>query len=173
VSDEPEEKKNEAPPGSGLSNINALAVELNIQDEVPGQTSDVDSSPASKSLADYIPVEKLLSMAISTTFGLIKPLKKYGMTNGDAEALGNAWGPVLEQYMPNVPEGPLSNALLVTGVVVSPKIMQARKESKQAKKKEGEISQDVVESGDSPPEKTEPQKETLKPISSRKQKLCI
>ena len=156
------EKKPDQEGAGNVSAIDALIKELETSGELP-KVEQVEGGAAGKSLSDYIPVEKLLAMAINMTCSMIKPLKKYNITDGDAESLGNAWGPVLERYIPNVPEGPMTNALMVTGIVVGSKVAAAKKAEKQKKAQPGKKQE--VEQVTEKPEKPE-----LKPISSRNNK---
>jgi len=174
MSEETENIEDAPPESGGMSNMKSLAgkysgsVEQPLQGEVVQGEETEQPASAEKSLADYIPVEKLLAMAISITCNNIKPLKKYNVSEADAQTLGNAWGPVLECFMPNVPEGPITNALLVTGVIVGPKIAKAKKQAK-LEKLEGERSVN-----EQPPEQqteNKQQEETQQrwePVSSRK-----
>jgi len=142
VNEETENIESESPESGGMSNMQSLAGKYGGATDKPieGQVvegEETAQASTGKSLADYIPVEKLLAMAINITCNNIKPLKKYNVSEADAQTLGNAWGPVLESFMPNVPEGPITNALLVTGVIVGPKIAKAKKQAK-LEKLEGE-----------------------------------
>ena len=164
---EPEKKPDQGGGGS-TSAIDALIVDLESSGDMPKvETAGEHAGEKGKSLSEYIPVEKLLSMAISMTCSMLKPLKKYNVTDGDAESLGNAWGPVLERYMPNVPEGPLTNALMVTGIVIGSKVAAAKKAEKQKKPKEEVIQEKEIKVGNTNI-KVKLEKPTLQPMSSRK-----
>jgi len=174
MSEEAENIESEPPESGGMSNMKSLAgkyggsVEQPLQGEVVEGEGAEQGAGTGKSLADYIPVEKLLAMAITITCNNIKSLKKYNVSEADAQTLGNAWGPVLESFMPNVPEGPITNALLVTGVIVGPKIAKAKKQAK-LEKLEGEKpvnEQSPEQQTENKQQEEAPQR--WEPVSSRK-----
>ena len=173
MNEENDNVEEKPPEVGGLSNMQALAGKYSgeVEKPVTGEVmqENEEENPAGKSLADYIPVEKLIAMAISITCNNIKPLKKYNVSDAVAQTLGNAWGPVLEVFMPNVPEGPITNALLVTGVIVGPKIAKAKKQEK-LEKLEAEKTPVEVQAQQATENRQEEAKQEWEPVSSRKVK---
>jgi len=68
------------------------------------------------------------------------------MTEGEIKTLSNAWAPVVADVLPDIPEGNLSTALMVTAVVAAPKVAQAKKVARKRKKAaEGQDVPPVIE----------------------------
>lgn len=166
-------------PVQSMQAIDALAVELDIKTDIkPGQETETGQpEPARKSLADFIPVDVLLGFIISLIWKMTQKVsasaREVDMSEGEIKTLSNAWAPVMEEHMPNIPDGNLSNALIATSFVALPKYMEVKKKQKQKAKQE---KAGQSEPGKKPePEKTaesaepvEKQKEILEPESSRK-----
>ncbi len=167
-------------PVQSMPAIDALAVELDIKTDIkPGQsvTETGQPAPPQKSLADFIPVDVLLGFIVSLIWKIVQKVsssaRDVDMTDGEIKTLANAWAPVMEEHMPNIPDGNLSNALIATSFVALPKYMEVKKKQKQKAKQEKDAQSEPGKKQE--PEKTaesaepvEKQKETLQPESSRK-----
>jgi hypothetical protein len=170
----------QAEPVQSMEAIDALAVELDIKTDIKdGETvtENGQPEPAKKSLADFIPVEILLGFIISLVWKIVQKVsvsaREVDMSEGEIKTLSNAWAPVMEDHMPNIPDGNLSNALIATSFVAVPKYIEAKKKQKQKAKQEKAAPSEPGQKQEAP-EKVAPvepvkkQKETLKPESSRK-----
>lgn len=167
-------------PVQPMAAIDAMAAELDIKTDIkPGEsvTETGQPEPARKSLADFIPVDVLLGFIITLIWKIVKKVSKSAndvdMSEGEIKTLANAWTPVMEEHMPNIPDGNLSNALIATSFVAVPKYMEAKKKQKQKAKQETSArsepgrKQEMKKEPDNV-EPVEEQKEILEPESSRK-----
>lgn len=155
--------------------MDALAIQLDIKTDIKSGevvTETGRTEPARKSLSDFIPTEVLLGFIISVLWKITQKVsetaREVELSDGEIKTLSNGWAPVMDEYMPNIPDGNLSNALIVTGIVAAPKFIEAKKKAKAKEKmpvkEQPGNKQEAVEQQKQQPE----QKPELKPESSRK-----
>lgn len=84
---------------------------------------------------------EMVASLLQITFNKIlapKRGKHWMLTTGEAGALGDAYGEVIDKYFPDISAGPEATAVLVTLVIVGPRLSvdSALREEREAKSKE-------------------------------------
>jgi hypothetical protein len=85
------------------------------EDETANQGPDMSSKDVAKLLA-------------STTFSLVAARKgaHWDLEDGEADQLGEAYGALMDKYLPEDTAGPELTAVLCTAIVVFPRVQQDR-----------------------------------------------
>lgn len=127
-----------------MPTLDALAVELGIESHIiEGEivTGEIEQPAPRRSMAEFIPVETLLTFAISVLWGMVQKVidgaEKVELSDGEVKVLVNGWTPVVEEMMPDIPDGKIEAALMCTVAVAAPKFIQVKK----AKKDKAKIEQ--------------------------------
>lgn len=123
-----------------MPTLDALAVELGIESRTVEGEIVTDAVEPSRSMADFIPVETLLTFTITVLWSMVQKVvagaEKVEMSKGEIQVLVNGWTPVVEELMPDIPDGKWEAALMCTAAVGMPKLMQVQKAKKDKLKKE-------------------------------------
>lgn len=95
------------------------------------QVSDEDFKPGAEHVAEPvpekpdIPTDKLLLMAISPVFDIFAPA--WEVTKDEKQALAAAYGALLDKYFPDLDLGPEIGAIVITAMIIVPRIGKPRK----------------------------------------------
>ncbi len=73
-----------------------------------------------ESAAESVESKQLVLMAISPLFDIFAP--NWGVKDEEKEALAGAYGLVIDEYFPDIEANPIVGAVLVTGMVIAPRI---------------------------------------------------
>ena len=72
-----------------------------------------------------IPTDQVVLMVIGPLFDVLAPA--WNVTTEEKQALSKAYGDLIDKYFPDVQTGPEVGAILVTGMVLAPRIGQPLK----------------------------------------------
>lgn len=149
-----------------MPTLDALAVELGIDSRtIEGEivTGDLAVIQPRRTLAEFIPVDVMLGFIITVLWSMIQKVvdgaDAVELSKGEIGTLVNGWTPVVEEMMPDIPDGNIEAALMCTAAVAMPKFVQVKK-AKKKKKLEGEAGN---KGGDSAQEE--------KPVPAEKEKM--
>ena len=146
-----------------MPTLDSLAVELGIESRtVEGEivTGELETIQPRRTLAEFIPVEVMLGFIISVLWSMVqkvvKGADKVELSKGEIKTLANGWTPVVEEMMPDIPDGNIEAALMCTAAVAMPKYVQIQAAKKKAEKEEQEPAAAVESSPGQKPEKRPP-----------------
>jgi hypothetical protein len=117
MSNQPEEKI--IPQADPLEQLEHLTIDGDFE---PGPDDVTSPEPE----APEIPTAQVVQMVIGPLFDIFAP--NWEVSDQEKELLAGAYGDLLDKYFPDMKTGPEIGAIIVTGMVIAPRIGKPMKE---------------------------------------------
>ena len=109
-----------------------------------GESTESEDQPG-------VETAQIAAGAFATTFGLIAPA--WQVSNDECHALGEAWSPIIDKYMPGVLNSMFGAAIATTALVLGSRLGKPRKFSQKPKKPEKTVNDKPVQNQQSEEQK--------------------